>query len=395
MLIINGNLHTMAGCVYENGYIVLENGKIQQIGPKEETPDSYAGEIMDAAGSTILPGLVDAHTHMGLFEDSLGFEGEDGNEDTDPTTPQMRVIDAINPMERSFAEAVDAGVTTVVVSPGSTNPAGGQIAAIKTYGRRIDDMVIRQPLAMKFALGENPKYVYHEKGQTPTTRMATAAILRELLKKAREYAQNLEHSVEEEDFDEPEYDAKLEALLPLLRKEIPAHFHAHRADDIFTAIRIAKEFDLDYVILHGTEGHLVADILAEEGTKLIIGPSMTDRSKPELTNLDTRAAAILYQAGVPFSICTDHPETPEKYLMDCAGLAVRNGLVEEAALEAITIRSAEIAGIADRVGSLEVGKDGDLVCYTGNPLDYRTRVQAVIIEGKIVRGELKPCGKSM
>ncbi len=395
MLIKNGKLLTMAGYVYEKGYVILEKGKIQELGPVEKLPAAYTGDIWDAQGLTILPGLVDAHTHMGLFEDSLGFEGEDGNEDTDPTTPQLRVIDAINPLERSFAEALEAGVTTVVVSPGSANPAGGQIAAIKTCGRRIDDMIIRQPLAMKFALGENPKYVYHEKGQTPTTRMATAAILRELLKKAREYQQNLERSVEEDDFDEPEYDAKLEALLPLLRREIPAHFHAHRADDIFTAIRIAKEFGLDYVILHGTEAHLVADILKDEGAQIVIGPSMTDRSKPELRNLDIRAAAILEEAGIPFSICTDHPETPVKYLMDCAGLAVRGGLDEQAALEAITIRSAEIAGIGDRVGSLVVGKDGDLVCYTGNPLDYRTKVQAVIVEGNIVRGELTKCEKSM
>ena len=388
MLIKNGRLLTMAGSVYEKGYIILEEGKIREVGSIEGMPH-YTGEILDAEGLTILPGLVDAHTHMGLFEDSLGFEGEDGNEDTDPTTPQLRVIDAINPLERSFAEAVDAGVTTVVVSPGSANPVGGQIAAVKTWGRRIDDMILCEPLAVKFALGENPKYTYHEKEQAPVTRMATAAIIRELLKKAQEYQKNKARAKEEEDFDEPEYDAKLESLLPLLEKKIPAHFHAHRADDMFTAIRIAKEFDLDYVILHGTEAHLVADILAQEHTRIVIGPSMTDRSKPELKNLDIGAAAVLREAGISFSICTDHPETPVKYLMDCAGLAVRGGLDEMAALEAITIGSAQLAGIAQRVGSIEPGKDGDLVCYTGNPLDYRTRVQAVLIDGKIVRGELK------
>lgn len=387
MLIKNGKIITMENIVYQKGYLVVQNGKIVDVGSMESVP-TYRGEILDAEGLMVFPGLVDAHTHMGLFEDSLGFEGEDGNEDTDPTTPQLRVIDAINPLERSFSEALDAGVTTVVVSPGSANPVGGQIAAVKTYGKRIDDMIIRQPLAIKFALGENPKYVYHEKGQAPVTRMATAAIIRELLKKALEYRENQLKAVEDEEVEEPDYDAKLEALQPLLDKEIPAHFHAHRADDIFTAIRIAKEFNLNYVILHGTEAHLVADILAQEKSRIVIGPSMTDRSKPELANLDTSAAAVLHEHGILFSICTDHPETPVKYLMDCAGLAVRSGLDEMAAFRAITIQSAVIAGIDDRVGSITRGKDADLVFYTGNPLDYRTKVKAVMIDGKIVRGEL-------
>lgn len=380
MLIQNGKILTMEDSVIENGYVHIQNGIIQAVGEMSCAPQDK--ETLDAEGGWVLPGLVDAHTHLGLYEDSLGFEGDDGNEDTDPITPQLRVIDGINPMERNFAEALAAGVTSVVVSPGSANPIGGQLAAIKTYGRRIDDMLLKAPLAIKFALGENPKSVYHDKNQPPVTRMATAALIRDTLQKAVEYQKKQEAAEEIE--DAPDFDSKYESLLPLLRGEIPAHFHAHRADDIFTAIRIAREFSLRYVIIHGTEAHLVSDILADEHAEIITGPLLTDRSKPELSNMTAEAPALLSKAGVLISISTDHPETPLKYLLNCALSAVQEGLEEMEALKAITINSAVIAHIDDRVGSLKKGKDGDLVIFTGNPFDFRSKISAVVINGRQV-----------
>ena len=332
-----------------------------------------------------MPGLVDAHTHLGLFEDSIGFEGEDGNEDTDPITPQLRVIDGINPMERSFAEARAAGVTCCVVSPGSCNPIAGQAAAIKTNGCRIDDMIVQAPCAMKFALGENPKSCYNDKDEAPVTRMATAALIRETLHKAQEYAAQKKRA--DDPADAPEYDAKMEALIPVLDGSCQAHFHAHRADDMFTALRIAKEFSLHAVILHGTEAHLVSDILAEEGVPICSGPFLTDRSKPELRHLTEQSPALLTRAGILTSISTDHPETPLKHLMRCAVAAVQAGMQPMDALRAITCIPAQIAGIDDRVGSLCVGKDADILITSGDPLDYRTKVTAVFINGTQIKQE--------
>lgn len=383
MILCNGKILPMRGKIIENGFVSWENGKITAIGSMDSLP--AGAEYLDVHGGWVLPGLVDAHTHLGLFEDSLGFEGEDGNEDTDPVTPQLRVIDGINPLERSFFEAAAAGVTCCVVSPGSCNPIGGQMAAIKTTGRRIDDMIVKAPCAMKFALGENPKSCYNDKDETPVTRMATAAILRETLHKAREYARHKQQA--EDPADAPEYDAKMEALLAVLDGSCQAHFHAHRADDIFTALRIAKEFSLDAVILHGTEAHLVSDILAEEHVRICSGPFLTDRSKPELRHLTEQSPALLTRAGILTSISTDHPETPLKYLMRCAVAAVQAGMEPMDALRAITIVPARIAGLDDRVGSLETGKDADIVVMNGDPFDYRTKVTAVFINGTPIKQE--------
>lgn len=385
MVICNGKIVPIQGEIIENGFVMWENGKITRIGPMKSLPAELQRDAMDAAGGWVLPGLVDMHTHLGLFEDSLGFEGEDGNEDSDPVTPQLRVIDGINPMERSFSEALRAGVTSCVVSPGSCNPIGGQMAAIKTYGRRIDDMILKQPCAMKFALGENPKSCYNDKDETPVTRMATAALIRETLHKAQEYGAQKARA--EDPADLPEYDAKLEALLPVLDGSCQAHFHAHRADDIFTALRIAKEFSLHAVILHGTEAHLVADILAEEGVAICSGPFLTDRSKPELHHLTERSPALLTAAGIPTAITTDHPETPLKHLMRCAVAAVQSGMQPMDALRAITIIPARIVGLDDRIGSLEVGKDADIMLTNGDPFDYRTKVTAVIVGGTQIKLE--------
>ncbi|MGM9677859.1 MAG: amidohydrolase [Butyricicoccus sp.] len=382
MIIYNGKIVPMEGKIIENGFISWENGVITGIGPMENLPEDAAGTGLDAHGGWVLPGLVDAHTHLGLFEDSLGFEGEDGNEDTEPVTPQLRVIDGINPMERSFAEARQAGVTCCVVSPGSCNPIAGQIAAIKTAGRRIDDMIVKAPCAMKFALGENPKSCYNDKDEAPVTRMATAALIRETLYKAKEYAAQKQRA--EEPADAPEYDAKMEALLPVLDGSCQAHFHAHRADDIFTALRIAREFSLKPVILHGTEAHLVADLLAEEQVPICSGPILTDRSKPELRHLTEQAPALLTEAGIPTAIITDHPETPLKHYMRCAVAAVQAGMQPMDALRAMTIVPAQITGLQERVGSLRTGKDADLFVTDGDPFDYRTKVTAVFIDGRQV-----------
>ena len=363
------------------GWVLLENGKIAAMG--EQNPPACA-QALDGAGGVLTPGLIDIHTHLGLYEDGLGFEGADGNEDTDPVTPHLRVIDGINPMDRGFQEAREAGVTTVAVSPGSANPIGGQIALIKTAGRRIDDMVLKAPLAIKFALGENPKSVYHDKDETPVTRMATAAIIREQLYKAKEYFARKTRAEDDPEQDEPDYDCKLEALLPLLWGEADAHFHAHRADDIFTALRIANEFGLRPVIIHGTEAYLVADLLADEHVPVVCGPYMTDRSKPELCNLTDEAPGLLYQAGVATAITVDHPEIPLRLLPMALAVAVRAGMDKTDALRAVTSAPAQIAGMQERIGSLRVGLDADCVLWSGDPLDIANQVQAVFINGELV-----------
>lgn len=335
-------------------------------------------------GGHILPGFVDAHCHLGMFGDAMGFEGDDGNEATDPCTPHLRAIDGVNPMDRCFRDARLAGVTTVLTGPGSANPISGQFVAMKTAGRWLDDMVIKAPAAMKLALGENPKLTYHERHEGPITRMATAAVIRENLAKAVEYRDKLERAAADPDEEKPEFDAKLEALLPVVRRELPVHIHAHRADDIATGIRICKEFGLEYVIVHGTEGHLIANELAREGARVITGPCLGDRSKPELANMSLETPVLLAMAGVKIAICTDHPETPVQYLPLCAAMAVKGGLPADAALAAITIWAAEIGGVAHRVGSLTPGKDGDVVVMSGHPLNWLSRVSAVVVDGRRV-----------
>ena len=360
------------------GWIWMKNGKIVSMGTDEPPA---CGQVVDGRGGVVTPGLIDIHSHLGLYEDGLGFEGADGNEDTDPVTPHLRAIDGVNPLDRGFREAVEAGVTTVAVSPGSANPIGGQIALLKTAGRRIDDMVLKAPLAVKFALGENPKSVYHDKDEAPVTRMATAALIREQLYKAREYLLRMERAEKEPEEDKPDYDIKLEALLPLLRGEAEAHFHAHRADDIFTALRIAGEFGLKAVIIHGTEAHLVADLLAGEQVPVVCGPYMTDRSKPELRNLTDEAPALLCRAGIETAITVDHPEIPLRLLPVALLLAVREGMDRTDALRAVTTVPARIAGMEQRIGMLRTGMDADCVLWSGEPLDFTSQVQAVFING--------------
>jgi len=381
ILIKNGKIYTMAGKIYEKGDILVENGKIVAVGESLEAPAD--AEIIDADGKLVMPGMIDAHCHLGMWEDAIGFEGADGNEAVDPVTPHLRAIDSINPMDRTFEEAREGGITTVCTGPGSANVIGGTFTTIKTCGKRIDDMIVKEPAAMKVAFGENPKRVYADRKTSPTTRMATAAILREQLFKAREYNEKLEMAKKDPD-KKPEFNMKLHALAMVIRKEIPLKAHAHRADDIFTALRIAKEFDVDITLDHCTEGHLIADELAKEGKYVINGPHLTERSKYELKNKTFKTPLALAKAGVKFCITTDHPVIPIQYLPISAGLAAKEGLDEMEALKAITINAAEILGISDRVGSLEKGKDADIVIFDGHPFETTSKTSVVLINGEIV-----------
>ena len=381
MVILNAYIYPVVGSPIEHGY--LRFGKtIEALGPMGDYVPREGEQVWDAQGGWVLPGLMDVHTHLGLFGDGVGFEAEDCNEEGDPICPQLRVIDGINPGDETFRETLAAGVTSVVVAPGSANPIGGQLAAIRTYGRRIDDMIIQAPLGIKFALGENPKGCYRDRDETPVTRMATASMIRQALFEARDYGAKKQAALDNPELDPPDFDMKHEALLPLLRREVQAHFHAHRLDDIFTAIRIAKEFDLDYVIVHGTEGYLAADILAEEGARVVTGPNLLDRCKPELKQMSFAGPAKLREAGVLCSICTDHPETPLKYLPICAAVAEKSGLSHADAIEAITLAPAKIVGLEDRLGSLEPGKDADIAVFSGDPLDLRSEIRAVFSLGR-------------
>lgn len=386
MLLVHGNILTMEDMNYPDGYIRIEGSEIREIGPMSEVPADET--VIDLDSKTVLPGFIDAHCHLGMWEDGLGFEGDDGNESTDPVTPQLRAIDALNPLDRTFEEAWKGGITTVLTGPGSANPIAGQWAAIKTKGRRIDDMIIDAAIGMKFALGENPKNVYNEKNVTPITRMATASLIRDQLRKAERYLDDKERADEDEDFDEPEYDAKCEALIPVLKRKQKAFFHCHRADDIFTAIRIAREFKLDLVLVHATEGYMVRDLLAGENLRVIAGPVLCDRSKPEMRNLNIEGPALLHDVGIHAALCTDHPVIPIQYLPLCAGLTVGAGLEKEEALKSITIYAAEAAGIEDRVGSIAPGKDADLVIYEedADPCGPYDRPVMVFINGEKVLG---------
>lgn len=395
MLLYNGTIHTMTGEPIAMGYVRVCGKQIEAVGAGEMQPQPGETAI-DLQGGNLYPGFIDSHTHLGMWEDGLTFEGDDGNEETDPVTPQLRAIDAVNPLDRCFQEALEGGVTTVITGPGSANPIGGQLAALKTAGRCIDKMIVKAPVAIKMALGENPKSVYNGKSQTPMTRMATAALIREQLFKAQEYLENLEKAEaslydsdpDGEELDKPEFDLKCEALLPALRREIQVHFHAHRADDIFTAIRLGKEFNLDYMIVHGTEGHLIAEELEEEHAKVLSGPFLSDRSKPELRNLTAQSPGLLSKAGLCPAIVTDHPVIPVQYLRLCAGLAVAEGMEREEALKAVTIYPARLCRIDDMVGSIEPGKDADLVLFNQDPLALGVKPKLVLVNGKPVISQL-------
>ena len=375
MRIENGILLTMEGPAIQRGYVDFEKGVITGCGLMETAP-AYEGEVLDAKGGYILPGFIDAHTHIGISEEGFRWEGEDCNETTGAVTAEMRVVDGINPFDTAIAKARKAGVTAAGVSPGSTNVIAGQIAAVKLTGRNVEDMIVKAPAAIKFALGENPKRNYgNAKGSEPMTRMAVAAVMRRTLEKARRYAAKKAAG-------EDVWDDGLEPLLPLLRGEIPAHFHAHRADDMMTAIRIAKEFGLKYSILHATRAEKIADLLAETGTIPVVGPSIGPAGKPETQGTSFGTCAALHRAGMEVAVTTDHDVTPLWLLPMFTAMCVREGLPEDAALRAITINAAKALGVDDRIGSIKVGKDADIVVYNGHPFHYMTKPVAVFISGE-------------
>lgn len=381
LLIKNGHVKTMAGDDIIGGSVLIgDDGKIAKVG-KDIVCDG--AEVIDACGKLVTPGCVDAHCHIGLDNSAMGWEGWDYNESYDPITPHMRAIDSINPMDETFDEAVSCGVTSACTGPGSANVVGGTFVAIKLSGKRIDDMIIKNPLAMKCAFGENPKRVYGQGAKkAPITRMGTAALLRELLFKSKNYLEAKENG------KDPSFDMKLEAMIPVLRGEIPLKAHAHRADDIFTSIRIAKEFGVKLTLDHCTDGSLIAEDLAKEGFPAFVGPSFGNKSKIELKNKDFATPAELHRAGVPVSIITDAPVIPLMYLPLCAGLAAKSGLDYEEAWRAVTINPAKHTGIGDRVGSLEEGKDGDVVIWEADPLrDIGTEAYITVINGKIVHSK--------
>jgi len=385
-MIKNAMIHTMTGQIYENGCILIEAGKIKEIGTDCVAP--LDAKIIDAKGAYVFPGFIDAHSHIGMWEEGIGFEGADGNEKTDPITPHLRAEDAINPRDEAFENALRGGVTTAATGPGSANVVGGTFVVMKLHGNRVDEMIMKAPLAMKCAFGENPKRNYNDRKETPMTRMGIAAKLRELLFKSKHYADQ-KNLAGGDASKMPAFDIKLEAMIPVISGEIPLKAHVHRADDIFTAIRIAKEFDVKLTLEHCTEGHLIAKELADEGYPAIIGPSFGSKSKFELNQKTFETAAVLHRAGVKFALTTDSPVTPLEHLTLCASLAVKAGLPEEEALKAISCYPAEILGVDHLIGSIEVGKDADLVIWKKHPLDIQAEVALTMVNGDIVYQESK------
>lgn len=383
LLIQGGTVKPIAGPDIENGQVLVDGGKIVAVGRDLPVPEGT--EVFDATGCLVTPGLIDAHCHIGLLGEAVRWEGDDVNEMSNPLTPEMRGSDGINPLDESFRLALEGGVTTAVTGPGSANAMGGTFCALKLKGTCVDEMVIRDPVAMKIAFGENPKGCYGQNGgKKPITRMAVAALLRDILTRARRYAAEVEEAQADATKKRP-YDAQLEALQPVLRREIPLKAHAHRADDILTALRIAREFDVDITLDHVTEGRLILPQLVAAGKPVLVGPGLTAKSKFELRDLSFETPGVLDEAGLQVCIITDAPVIPLYYLPLCAGLAIKAGMKEESAWRAITLNPAQVAGIDSRVGSLEPGKDADIAIFEGNPLrDIQARTRRVYVSGEAV-----------
>lgn len=382
MIIRNGLIFLIENDGFTKKDIELKDGKIERIG--RNLSNDSGSEEFDAEGMYITPGLIDAHSHIGLFNESMRWEGEDGNEEFDPVTPDMNAVDGINPFDISFREALEGGVTTASTGPGSANVIGGSFATISLYGNIVDNMVIQSPASMKCAFGENPKGVYGQKGKAPVTRMGVAAILRETIVKAENYiARKEDAQYKGEHFD---IDPKMEAMIPVIEKDIPLKAHAHRADDICTAIRIAKEFNVKLTLEHCTEGHLIADYIAEEGLSAQVGPTFGSRTKVELTNKSFETAKILSERGVKVSIITDHPVIPQQSLNMCAAMAVKAGMDEFEALKAITLNPAQTLGIDHLKGQLKEGLDADIVIWDQHPLDLQAATVRVYVKGEEVFG---------
>lgn len=384
LLLENAAIRSMSDSLCEQyrtdileGSILIKDGKILEVSPKIELPQSADCMKIDVNHHLVMPGLIEAHCHMGITEEKKGQEGDDCNETVHPVTPMLRAIDAINTMDAAFADAVRAGITSANIGPGSANVVGGQFAVVKTSGRRIDDLILRFPSAMKIAFGENPKVNYAGMNTSPVTRMAIAGMLREELVNAREY-------LEKYDKGGTDYNLHYEAWRLVFAKEIPLKAHVHRVDDIFTAIRIAKEFDLKMTLDHCSEGHLIADEIVESGFPAIVGPDLATRNKIEVQNMAFKTAGILANAGVMVSVTTDHPVSLVQSLPLCVGLSVKHGLSLEDGYKAMTINAAKICGVSDRIGSIEAGKDADIAIFDGNPMEVFTSTLMTIIDGKIV-----------
>lgn len=373
LLIANGLLHTMESDTPIQADILTDKGKIFKI--KKEIVPPAGAEIFNAENLNVYPGFIDAHSHIGIAEEKISSQNDTSNENTNPLTPALRAIDSVNPMDSAFHNAIAAGITGVMVGPGSSNAVGGQFAFIKTHGRCIDDMIVLAPAAIKIAFGENPMNCYGLNGNMPSSRMGIASLIREELFRAKQYFSQKQSGNK---------DFTLECYKELFEKKIPLKAHAHRTDDIFTAIRIAKEFDLELTIDHCTEGHLIAEEIAKSGYPAIVGPSLASRSKDEVSLSDFKTAGILHNTGVKVAITTDHPVSRIQYLPLCAGIAAKEGLGEAAALRAITIDAARICRVDDRIGSLKEGKDADIVIFEGNPLEINSAVKVTVINGKIV-----------
>ena len=378
LAIVHGKVLTMSDKlkkVIPGGTVLINDGMIEGVLEKEaKIPKEY--RLIEAKGCFVLPGFIEAHCHMGITEEKKGMEGDDCNEAVNPLTPSLRAIDAINPMDDAFHNAVRAGITAAMIGPGSANVAGGQFVVVNNHGRCIDNMILRFPAALKVAFGENPKVNYSGMGKSPSTRMAIADMLRKELFSARQYLDNLGKNSEK--------DLHYEAYIPVLKKEIPLKAHAHRADDILTAIRIAKEFDIKMTLDHCSEGHLIADEIKESGFPAIVGPDFASRNKIEVQNMAFKTAGILSKAGVLTAITTDHPVSIIQTLPLCAAMAVKEGMDMEDALKAITINAARICGVDNLIGSLDAGKQGDVVIYNGHPFDIFTQTMCTIIKGRIV-----------
>jgi len=382
LLIKNAKILTMSGVDYDRGCILIDGKKIIKVSEDITVNGVDVCETIDASNCWVMPGIIEAHCHIGIKEERKGFEGDDCNEMTEPLTPYLKALDAINPMDCAFNDAISAGITGVMVGPGSSNIVGGQWIFIKTHGRNIDNMVVLEPAAMKIAFGENVKSNYNKANMMPTTRMSIAALLREELFEAQQYNQDKKNAERNgESFDQK---FRKECWLPVLNKEIPLKAHVHRADDILTAIRIAKQFDLKMTLDHCTEGHLIAKEIKESGFPAIIGPTLSSRNKIETQYANFKTAGILYKEGVKVAITTDHPVVRIQDLAVCAGYAAKEGLGIPEGLRAITINAAEICNVAHRVGSIEVGKDADIAIFDGNPMETFTKTMYTIIDGEIV-----------
>ncbi|MBD5450033.1 MAG: amidohydrolase [Lachnospiraceae bacterium] len=383
LVIVHGNIKTMEERDYEDGYLQIDHGKIVSVGDMKDCDVQALQkdgnvQVLDAKGNLVMPGIIEAHCHMGITEEKKGMEGDDCNENVNPVTPYLRAIDAINPMDDAFHDALKAGITSAMIGPGSSNVVGGQFAFLKTHGRCIDQMIVKAPAAMKVAFGENPKVNYSGQDTSPVTRMAIAATLREELTKAREYQRHIdENPVTPADF-------QYECWLPVLSGEIPLKAHVHRADDILTAVRIAKEFGLKMTLDHCSEGHLIIEELREAGFPAIVGPDMASRNKIEVGNMAFKTAGELSKNGILTAVTTDHPVSKIQFLPICAGLAVKEGMAMEDGFRSITINAAKICGVEERVGSLAAGKDGDVAIFDGNPMEVFTKTLCTIVEGKIV-----------